>query len=87
MLFGTVYISNSWNIFIGCPRVHGDEEEDNIDDVENEFNFENDRVKHDFQCYGFDYFEQHMPSRDSRHQLPQVPLPSVMHMHYHVMVL
>ncbi|KAG5612569.1 hypothetical protein H5410_023850 [Solanum commersonii] len=68
----------------GCPRVHGDEEEDNIDDVENEFNFENDRIKHDFQCYGFDYFEQHMPSRDSRHQLPQVPLPSVMHMHYHV---
>lgn len=69
---------------IGCPRVHGDEEEDNIDDVENEFSFHNDRVKHDFQSYGFDYFEQHMSSCDSRDQLP---LPSVMHMHYHVMVL
>lgn len=64
--------------------MHGDEEEDNIDDVENEFNFENDSVKHDFQCYGFEHFEQDMPSRDSK--LSQVPLPSVMHMHYHVMV-
>ncbi|XP_059279835.1 probable cellulose synthase A catalytic subunit 3 [UDP-forming] isoform X1 [Lycium ferocissimum] len=64
-----------FNRLKGCPRVHGDEEEDNIDDVDNEFNFENDHVKHDFQCYGFEHF-------DSSHQIPRVP--SVMHMPYHV---
>ncbi|PHT50755.1 putative cellulose synthase A catalytic subunit 5 [UDP-forming] [Capsicum baccatum] len=67
----------------GYPRVLGDEEEDNIDDVENEFNFENDGVIHDFQCYGFEQFDQDIPSHDSRDQLPRVHLPNVMHMHYH----
>lgn len=61
-------------LFIGCPRVHGDEEEDDIDDVENEFNFESDHMKHDFQCYGFEHFELDMPSHESRNQLSQVPL-------------
>ncbi|OIS96747.1 PREDICTED: probable cellulose synthase A catalytic subunit 3 [UDP-forming] isoform X1 [Nicotiana attenuata] len=58
----------------GCPRVQGDEEEDDIDDVENEFNFESDHMKHDFQCYGFEHFELDMPSHESRNQLSQVPL-------------
>lgn len=36
---------------IGCPRVEGDEEEDDIDDVENEFNFDLSKTTMALTCY------------------------------------
>nr|GMD88777.1 probable cellulose synthase A catalytic subunit 3 [UDP-forming] [Ipomoea batatas] len=35
----------------GCPRVEGDEEEDDIDDVENEFNFDLSKTTMALTCY------------------------------------
>ena len=65
----------------GCARVHGDEEEDDTDDLENEFNFDGRSSKrHDMQYHGglrgHESMLHHDPDlpRDLHRPLPQVPL-------------
>ncbi|KAH8490895.1 hypothetical protein H0E87_023144 [Populus deltoides] len=65
----------------GCARVHGDEEEDGIDDLENEFNFDGrNSNRHDMQNHGglggpesMRHYDPDLP-HDLHHPLPQVPL-------------
>ncbi|CAK7340680.1 unnamed protein product [Dovyalis caffra] len=65
----------------GCARVDGDEEEDDIDDLENEFNFDGKSSNRlDMQHHGglgrpesMLYYDPDLP-RDIHHPLPQVPL-------------
>nr|TKS04323.1 cellulose synthase [Populus alba] len=65
----------------GCARVHGDEEEDGIDDLENEFNFDGrNSNRNDMQHHGglggpesMRHYDPDLP-HDLHHPLPQVPL-------------
>lgn len=59
----------------GCARVDGDEEEDGIDDLENEFNFDASRrndlpQQHPLSPEPFLYFD----NSDPLHPIPQLPL-------------
>ncbi|XP_065882043.1 probable cellulose synthase A catalytic subunit 3 [UDP-forming] [Euphorbia lathyris] len=66
----------------GCARVDGDEEEDDIDDLENEFNFDATRRKdmpqHFLSPESFLYYGRASDNSDPHHQplhpLPQLPL-------------
>ncbi|MQM22891.1 hypothetical protein Taro_055950 [Colocasia esculenta] len=58
----------------GCPRVAGDEEEDDIDDVENEFNFDG-KDKKDMQYLAESMLQGHM----SYGRAGDVDMPQVVH--------
>jgi len=62
----------------GCARVHGDDEEDGTDDLENEFNFDGrNSNRHDMQHHGGPesmlHYDPDLP-HDLHHPLPRVPL-------------
>jgi len=68
-----------WPYIAGCARVQGDEEEDGIDDLENEFNFDA-RTKQDMHhALAADAMLHYGRASDSNvphvlHSTPQVPL-------------
>lgn len=63
----------------GCARVEGDEEEDDIDDVENEFNFDARNRQEMHHAFAADAMLHYGRASDSElhhgiHSTPQVPL-------------
>lgn len=60
-------------IYTGCARVPGDEEEDGVDDLENEFNWID---RHDIQSVAESMFHGHM-SYGRGSDMPFQPNPNV----------
>lgn len=78
-LFYCSFLRNFWEL-TGCARVAGDEEEDGIDDLENEFNFMG-RDKQDMQYLAEAMLQGHMSygragdvDMSQAVHMPQVPL-------------
>ncbi|KAM7276299.1 hypothetical protein ACFE04_018165 [Oxalis oulophora] len=60
---------------VGCARVEGDKDEDDIDDLEHEFNFSRDRAAADAAHNGYyqSAYDYDLSPQDS-HRQPQIPL-------------
>lgn len=59
---------NNFLYFVGCPRVEGDEDEDDVDDIENEFNYAQGASKVRRPHHGEEF------SSSSRHESQPIPL-------------
>lgn len=59
-----------FNLHIGSPRIHGDDEEDGVDDLENELSYSQGKVKARSQWHGDDVELSASSRRESQQPIP-----------------